>query len=112
MARFATQRNQAYWLRGLFWSIGSLDATALGVIDEMVHRGDKDSVRDALQLIGGAPPELPLSRPYFAARIVEEAGHVDSQLGSSAESTFISNAFSGSFSRAPGQPNRGLIDLP
>lgn len=62
-------------------------------------------MRDALQLIGGAPPELSLSRPYFAAHIVDEAGRVDSQLGSSAESTFISNAFSGSFNRAPGQPS-------
>jgi hypothetical protein len=35
----------------------------------------------------------------------EEAGRVDLQLGSSAESTFISNALSGSFNRAPGQPS-------
>lgn len=104
-ARFATQRDQAYWLRGLFWSIGSIDATTLGVIDELVHRGDKDSVRDALHLIGGAPPELLLSRPHFAAHIVEEAARVDSQLGSSAESAFLGNALSGSFNRAPGQPS-------
>jgi hypothetical protein len=104
-ARSATQRDQAYWLRGLFWSIGSIDATTLGTIDEIVHRGDKDSVRDALQLIGGAPPELSLSRPYFAAHIVDEAGRVDTQLGTSSESTFISNALSGFFNRAPGQPS-------
>jgi hypothetical protein len=103
--RFATQRDHAFWLRGLFWSIGSIDTTTLGVVDELVHRGDKDSVRDALQLVGGAPPELSLSHPHFAAHIVEEAGRVDSQLGSSAESVFISNALSGSFNRAPGQPS-------
>jgi hypothetical protein len=76
-ARFATQADQAFWLRGLFWSIGSIDATTLGVIDELVHRGDNDSVRDALQLLGGTPPELALSRPHFAVHIIEESGHAD-----------------------------------
>jgi hypothetical protein len=110
-ARFATQPNQAFWLRGLFWSIGSIDATSLCVIDELVHRGDKDSVRDALQLIGGAPPELALSRPHFAVHIVEEAGRVDPQLGTSAESVFISNALSGPFSRPSGQPSPKFLSM-
>ena len=110
-ARFATQPNQAFWLRGLFWSIGSIDATSLCVIDELVHRGDKDSVRDALQLMGGAPPELALSRPHFAVHIVEEAGRVDPQLGTSAESVFISNAQSGPFSRPSGQPSPKFLSM-
>jgi hypothetical protein len=110
-ARFATQPNQAFWLRGLFWSIGSIDATSLCVIDELVHRGDKDSVRDALQLIGGAPPELALSRPHFAVHIVEEAGRVDTQLGALAESVFISNALSGPFSRPSGQPSPKFLSM-
>ena len=104
-ARLTTQPDQAYWLRGLFWSIGSIDATTLGVIDELVHRGDKDSVRDALQLLGGAPPGLALSRPQFAVHIVEESGRVDPRLGASAESVLLSNAQAGSFNRSPGQPS-------
>lgn len=101
--RFATQPSQGFWLRGLFWSIGSIDGTTLGVIDELVHQGEKDSVRDTLQLLGGAPPELALSRPQFAVHIVEESGRVDPQLGALAESVFLSNAQTGSFNRAPGQ---------
>lgn len=71
----------------------------------MLHRGDKDSVRDALQLLGGAPPELALSRPHFAVHIVEEAGRVDPQLGTSAESVLLTNAQTGPFNRASGQPS-------
>jgi hypothetical protein len=110
-ARFATQRDQAFWLRGIFWSIGSIDATTLGVIDELMHRGDKDSARDALQLIGGAPPQLSLTRPYFVVHIVEEAGRLDLQLGSSAESVFISNALSGPFNRASGQSSPKFLSM-
>jgi hypothetical protein len=110
-SRFATQPNQAFWLRGLFWSIGLIDATTLGVIDDMAHRGDKDSVRDALQVIGGAPPELALSHPQFAAHIIHEARQVDSQLGTLAESTFVSNALSGPSSRPSGQPSPKLMSM-
>jgi hypothetical protein len=76
-----------------------------------VDRDDKDSARDALQLIGGAPPELALSRPHFAVHIVEEAGRVDPQLGTSAESAFISNALSGHFSRASGQLSPKFLSM-
>jgi len=110
-ARFATQPNQAFWLRGLFWSIGSIDATSLCVIDELVHRGDKDSVRDALQLIGGAPPELALSRPHFAVHVIEESRRVDAQLGVSAESILLTNAQTGPFNRASGQPSPKYLSM-
>jgi len=104
-ARFATQPNQAFWLRGLFWSIGSIDGTTLGVIDTLVHRGDKDSVRDALQLLGGAPPELVLTRPHFGVHIIEESGRADEQLATAAESVLLTNAQTGPFNRASGQPS-------
>jgi hypothetical protein len=110
-ARFATQPNQAFWLSGLFWSIGSIDATTFGVMDSLVHRGDKDSVRDALRLLGGAPPELALSRPHFAVHIIEEAGRVDPQLGISAESVLLTNAQTGPFNRESGQPSPKLLSM-
>ncbi len=109
--RFVTQPEQGFWLRELFWSIGSIDATALGVIDELLHRGDTQSVRIALQLLGGAPPELALSRPHFAVHVIEECGRVEAQLGVSAESVLLTNAQTGSFQRAPGQPSLKYLSM-
>jgi len=110
-ARFATQRDQAFWLRGLFWSIGSIDATSLGVIDELLHRGDTESVRIAIQLLGGAPPELALSRPHFAVHVIEESRRVDAQLAISAESVLLTNAQTGPFNRASGQPSPKFLSM-
>jgi hypothetical protein len=109
--RFVTQPEQGFWLRELFWSIGSFDATALGVIDELLHRGDSESVRIALQLLGGAPPELALSRPHFAVHVIEECRRVDAQLGVSAESVLLTNAQIGPFDRAPGQPSGKYLSM-
>jgi Domain of unknown function (DUF4062) len=109
--RFVTQPEQGFWLRELFWSIGSIDATTLGAIDELVHRGDTESVRIALQLLGGAPPELALSRPHFAIHVTEECGHVEAQLGVSAESVLLTNAQTGSFNRASGQPSPKYLSM-
>jgi len=103
--RFVTQPEQGFWLCELFWSIGLIDATALGVIDELLHRGDTESVRIALQLLGGAPPELALSQPHFAVHVIEECGRAEAQLGVSAESIFLTNAQTGPFNRVSGQPS-------
>lgn len=103
--RFTTQPEQEFWLRELFWSIGSIDGTALGVIDELVHRGDTQSARIALALLGGAPPELALSRPHFAVHVIQECQRVDAQLGVMAESVLLTNAQTGPFNRTSGQPS-------
>jgi hypothetical protein len=109
--RFTTQPEQEFWLRELFWSIGSIDATALGVIDELVHRGDTQSARIALALLGGAPPELALSRPNFAVHVIDECQRVDAQLGVMAESVLLTNAQTGSFNRASGQPSPKYLSM-
>jgi hypothetical protein len=109
--RLVTQPEQGFWLRGLFWSIGSIDATALAVIDELLHRGNTDSARVALQLLEGAPNELALSRPCFAVHVIEESGRTDSQLGVLAESVFLTNAQTGPFNRAPGQPSPKFLPM-
>jgi hypothetical protein len=109
--RFVTQPEQGFWLRELFWSIGSIDGTALGVIDELVHRGDTESVRIALQILGGAPPELALSRPHFAVHVIEECTTVEAQLGVLAESVFLTNAQTGPFNRASGQPSPKYLSM-
>jgi hypothetical protein len=109
--RFFTQPDQGFWLRELFWSIASFDATALGIIDDLVHQGDTPSVRIALQILEGAPSELALTQPYFAGHIIEECGRVDPGLGVSAEAIFVSNAQTGMFSRTPGQPSPKYVFL-
>lgn len=103
--RFVTQPEQGFWLRELFWSIGSMDATTLGSIDELLHPGSTESVRVALMLIEGAPPELALTRPAFALHVVEECGRVSAQLGELAESILVGNTQTGPFNRTPGQPS-------
>jgi len=109
--RFVTQPEQAFWLRELFWSIGSIDGTALGVMDELVHQGDTESVRIALQILGGAPPELALSRPHFAVHVIEECQKAEAQLGVSAESVLLTNAQTGPFNRASGQPSPKYLSM-
>jgi hypothetical protein len=109
--RLVTQPEQAFWLRGLFWSIGSLDATALGVIDELLHRGSAESARIALQLIEGGPNELALSRPCFAVHVIEECGQIGSQLGGLAESVLLTNAHTGPFNRTSGQPSPKYVSM-
>jgi hypothetical protein len=69
---FVTQPEQDFWLRGLFWSIGSIDETTLGVVNQLLDRGDTASVRIALQLIEGAPPALALTRPDFAVQALSQ----------------------------------------
>jgi len=109
--RFTTQPEQEYWLRELFWSIGSIDEKTLGVIDELLHRGDTQSARIALALLGGAPPELALSRPHFAVHVIEECRRVDAKLAVSAESVLLTNAQTGPFNRASGQPSPKYLSM-
>jgi len=110
-ARLTTQPKQFFWLRGLFWEIGSIDATTLGVIDGLLHRDDKDFVRGALQLLEGAPPELALRHPLFAVHVIEESRRLDPQLGTAAESILVGNTQTGAFNRTPGQPSSKYASL-
>jgi hypothetical protein len=103
--RFFTQPEQGFWLRELFWSIGSVDETTLESIDELLHPGTTESVRIAITLIGGAPPELALVRPDFAVHVIEECERVSAQLGVHAESALVANTQTGPFTRTPGQPS-------
>jgi hypothetical protein len=103
--RFVTQPEQGFWLRGLFWSIGSVDETTLGSIDELLHPGSTESVRIAIALIDGAPPELALAEPDFAVHVIEECGRVSAKLGVQAESALVVNTQIGPFNRTPGQPS-------
>jgi len=84
--RFFSQPGQSFWLRELFWSIASIDATALGGINELLNRGNAESIRIALQVIDGGPPEFALSQPDFAVQVMEKCRRVDTKLGESAES--------------------------
>ena len=59
--RFITQSDQRYWLRELFWAIGTVDATTLSALDELLHSQDKEKIRATLDLIGQAPAELALT---------------------------------------------------
>ncbi len=109
--RFFSQPGQSFWLRELFWSIASIDATALGVIDELLNRGNAESIRIALQVIDGAPPEFALSQPDFAVQVMEKCRRVDAKLGESAESVLVGNSQTGSFNRVPGQPSPRYVSL-
>jgi hypothetical protein len=109
--RFATQPEQAYSLGELFWSIGSVDVTTLGTLDELLHQGNIGSGRIALQLLGGAPPGLALRRPQFAVHVIEECGRLDARLGVSAESVLLTNAQTGPFQRTPGQPSSKYLSM-
>ena len=102
--RFVTQPKQDFWLRELFWSIGSVDETTLGSIDELLHPGSTE-FRIALALIEGAPPELALTQPAFALHVIEECGRVSAQLGELAEGILVGNTQTGPFNRTPGQPS-------
>lgn len=103
--RFVTRPRQSYWLRELFWSVGTLDATTLGAIDELLHSGDADQVTAAIGLLGGAPPGLALNHPWFAVQVIEECGRISHELGQKAASLLIGNAHKGAFQRAVGQPS-------
>ena len=109
--RFVTQPEQSYWLRELFWSIASVDETTLASIDELLHPGTTESVRIALMLIEGAPPDLALTRPDFAVHVIEECARVSGQLGELAESILVGNAQTGPFNRTPGQPSPKYLSL-
>lgn len=103
--RFVTQPEQSFWLRELFWSIASVDETTLASIDELLHPGTTESVRIALTLIEGSPPDFALTQPDFAVRVIEECGRVSAQLGELAESIVVENTQTGPFNRTPGQPS-------
>jgi hypothetical protein len=109
--RFFPQPGQSFWLRELFWSIASIDATALDVIGELLDRREAESIRIALQLIEGAPPEFALSQPDFAVQVIEKCRRVDAKLGELAESVLLVNSQTGSFNRAPGQPSPRYVSL-
>jgi hypothetical protein len=109
--RFFSQPGQSFWLRELFWSIASIDSTALAVIDELLDRREAESIRIALQLIESAPPEFALNQPDFAVQVIEKCRGVDAKLGELAESVLLVNSQTGSFNRAPGQPSPRYVSL-
>ena len=103
--RFISQPDQGYWLRELFWSIGTVDTTTLGAIDELLHSDDRERLRAAIELLGGAPSELALIRPRFAVHMIEEGERLGRDLAERAASVLIANAHTGAFQRAAGQPS-------
>jgi hypothetical protein len=109
--RFVSQPHQQYWLRELFWSIGTLDSTTLEAIDELLHSGNDERLRAAIGLLAGAPPELALSRPSFAVHVIQECEHIDHELGDRAASALIGNAHGGAYQRAGGQPSPRYLTL-
>jgi len=109
--RFVTQPEQSFWLRELFWSIASVDETTLASIDELLHPGTTESVRIALALIEGAPPDFALTQPDFAVRVIEECGRVSAQLGELAESILVGHTQTGPYNRMPGQPSPKYLSL-
>ncbi len=109
--RLVARPGQGFWLRGLFWEIGSIDSTVLGVIDELVHRREQSSAQIALQLLEGAPDELALTRPYFAAHVIDECNRTEARLGSLAETVFLTNAQTGSSNRTSGQSSPKYLSM-
>jgi hypothetical protein len=109
--RLVARPGQGFWLRGLFWAIGSIDSTALGVVDELVHRGEQSSAQIALQLLEGSPNELALARPFFAAHLIDECNRIEARLGNLAETVFLTNAQTGPFNRTPGQPSPKYLSM-
>jgi hypothetical protein len=109
--RLVSQPNQRYWLRELFWSMGTLDSTTLGAIDEFLHSGDPGCLTAAIELLTGAPAELALNRPSFAVHMIEECERVSHELGDRATSALIGNAHGGAFNRAAGQPSPRYLTM-
>lgn len=109
--RFVSLPQQGYWLRELFWSVGTLDGATLGAIDELLHSGDAGQVDAAIGLLGGAPPGLALNRPWFAVHVIEECGRVSQEHGQKAASLLIGNAHEGAFQRAVGQPSPRYLTM-
>jgi hypothetical protein len=103
--RYVAQPELRYWLEQIFWDIGTTDATTLSSIDDLLHSGDKETLRAAIDLINGAPTGLALSRPYFAVHVLELCADIDHNLFERASSTLITNAHTGHFSRTPGSPS-------
>jgi hypothetical protein len=54
---------------------------------------------------------LALSRPYFAAHVIEECQPVDAPLGIMAESVLLTNAQTGPFNRTSGQPSPKYLSM-
>jgi hypothetical protein len=109
--RFINQSDQGYWLRELFWAIGTIDTATLCVLDEFLHSDDKEKTCAAVDLIAEAPPEFALARPYFAIHVIEHCKRFDNDLGKRATSVLIGNAHSGSFQRAAGQPSPRYLSM-
>ena len=109
--RFIRQPEQRYWLRELFWSVGTVDATTFGAIDELVHLGDREHALIAIELFGGGPPGIALSHPYFAIHLIQECDRLDLALGERMASALITNAHIGSFQRIPGQPSPKFLAM-
>jgi Domain of unknown function (DUF4062) len=103
--RFVRQPRQGYWFRELFWDIGTVDATTLSVIDELLHSGESEKMRAAIELTSGAPSELALTRPYFAVHLLELCEQIDHTLLELGSSVLIGNAHTGSSQRIPGSPS-------
>jgi hypothetical protein len=101
----ADQTSQRYWLRELFWSIGTLDVTTLAAVDELIHSDKTEEVQAAIELLGSCPQELALSHPFFTIHVIDACACLRRDLGEAAVSTIISNCHVGSFNRATGQPS-------
>jgi hypothetical protein len=109
--RFVSLPQQRYWLRELFWSIGTQDSTTLSAIDDLLHSDDAEQTKAAIGLLEGAPAELALNCPMFAAHVVDECERASHQLGEYAFSALLGNAHSGGFQRAPGQPSPKYLTM-
>ncbi len=84
--RLIAQPEQGYWLLNLFWAIGALDTMTLSALDEWLHSRDVDKVRAIIALLGQAPPEFALTRPYFAIHLLQTCQNLDHNLGERASS--------------------------
>ena len=109
--RFVSQSDHRYWLRELFWAIGTIDKTTLCVLDELLHSDDRGTASAAADLLAEAPRELAFARPHFAIHVIENCERFDDELGKRAISMLIGNAYSGSFNRVAGQPSPQYLSM-
>jgi hypothetical protein len=101
-----------HWSQQLFCAVATYDTPTFSCIDEWLHSGDVQKIKESIGLLCEIGPQLALQHPAFVAHVLECCESVSTDLVDRAIGSFITNAlYQGIETSTIGQPPEKAVSV-
>jgi hypothetical protein len=101
-----------HWSKQLFCAVATFDTATFSCMDEWLHSGDVEKIKESIGLLCEIGPQLALQHPAFVAHVLECCQSVSTDLVDRAIGSFITNAlYQGIEGSTIGQPPEKAVSI-